>query len=177
MRPLKGVYVALLVPTLAAVWACSGATTGSGTGDDGGGSSSGAVNVGGPCGPQTCAGGCCDNNNTCQAGNTDISCGTGNGVCENCSSLGETCQAGACSNGSGGSSSGAGSSGAGGSSSSGGFTFPRLDGGLGGFFDAGNRNRRDAGGRGGLDASFQFDVNVPRFDGAFPTRDSGLGGD
>lgn len=175
MRPLKGVYVALVIPTLAAVWACSGATTGSGTGEDGGGgSSSGAVNVGGPCGPQTCAGGCCDNNNTCQAGNTDISCGTGNGVCENCSSLGETCQAGACSNGSGGSSSGAGSSSgpSGGSSSSGGFPVRGFDGGFGGGFDAGNRPRRDAGpGRGTVDASSpQFDGGF-RFDGAFPTRD------
>jgi hypothetical protein len=108
MMKIAARYAVVLVPTLAAVWACGGSSAGNGSGDGGGqyggggqGSSSGGQ---GPCGAQSCATGCCDSNGVCQAGNTDTVCGTMNIACEDCTSVDKTCVAGQC--GAGGASSG-----------------------------------------------------------------------
>ncbi len=40
-----------------------------------------------PCGPATCAGGCCDTNGNCQRGDSVALCGSGGGTCVNCVGL------------------------------------------------------------------------------------------
>ncbi len=99
MTKIAARYAVVLVPTLAALWACGGSSSSNGSGDGGGGygGGQGASSGGqGPCGAQSCATGCCDSNGVCQAGNTDSVCGTMNIACEDCTSVGKTCQAGQC---------------------------------------------------------------------------------
>jgi hypothetical protein len=102
-------------------------------------------------------------------------CGTANIACQDCSSLGQTCQAGECSNGTGPSGSSGGTSS--GATSSGGVPgFPTFDAGIFPVFDAGiTRPRREAGARPTVDASLpefdagdRFEAGFPGFDGAFP---------
>lgn len=148
MGKLKAVGLAILVPAMAVVWACGGGSSSTGLGEDGGGSgqSSGGGGLG-PCGAQSCAMGCCDENGVCQAGTSDTVCGTGNIACTDCTALKKTCQMGQCGAGGGTTSSG------GGPGSSGGIPFPLFDGGFP-FFDAG----------------------FPMFDGGFPRLDGGRRG-
>jgi hypothetical protein len=166
MGKAKGICAAIVLPALAAIWACGGGTssTGSESGDGGGGGgASGGQSAGiGPCGAESCATGCCDDNGVCQAGTANAACGTANIACQDCTSLGQTCQAGECSNGTPASSSGAGAT------SSGGTGLPGLP-----TFDAGILRQRPDAGR--TDPYPVFDAGIRTFDaGTFPVFDGGI---
>src|SRR5262245_51047981 len=49
----------------------------------------------GTCGPQTCAGGCCDPSGVCQLGTTPLQCGRGGAACAACPT-GQQCTLGVC---------------------------------------------------------------------------------
>lgn len=48
------------------------------------------------CDPISCATGCCDSFNTCQAFGADTACGTGGTACTDCTQVAQTCNAGSC---------------------------------------------------------------------------------
>jgi len=150
-------FALVLTPLLVTFLACGGSTSKTETGgaNDDSGNGEPPITGSGPtgmCGTQACSG-CCDTSGACQNSSSDTYCGTGGAACLDCSQVGATCQAGACT---GGSSTTTSSSG----SSSGG-TNPFRDGGPFRGFDGGGR---------------MFDGSFPAFDGNFPTRDGGFRG-